>query len=141
MIVSNTEMNMKVINTLSYLLISCKIYQMSKPLNSFPGFYNLQVWISFSFSFDHCVVCSSSTYRLWLPLWYSQTPLSKGITKVWLFNINLRLLTTLLISSNFFLQVYNIYTLIIVVLYAFFSLFSCVWKNHITTIRTSIMSQ
>ena len=26
-----------------------------------------------SFSFGHCVVCSSSIYRLWLPLWYLQT--------------------------------------------------------------------
>ena len=26
-----------------------------------------------TFSFDHCVVCSSSTCRFWLPLWYLQT--------------------------------------------------------------------
>ena len=26
-----------------------------------------------TFSFGHCVVCSSSTYRFWLPLWYLQT--------------------------------------------------------------------
>ena len=26
-----------------------------------------------SFSFGHCVVCSSSTYGFWLPLWYLQT--------------------------------------------------------------------
>ena len=26
-----------------------------------------------SFSFDHCVVCSSSIYGFWLPLWYLQT--------------------------------------------------------------------
>jgi hypothetical protein len=25
------------------------------------------------FSFGHCVVCSSSIYGLWLPLWYLQT--------------------------------------------------------------------
>jgi hypothetical protein len=25
------------------------------------------------FSFDHCVVCSSSIYGFWLPLWYLQT--------------------------------------------------------------------
>jgi hypothetical protein len=30
--------------------------------------------LSFStFSFGQCVVCSSSTYRFWLPLWYLQT--------------------------------------------------------------------
>ena len=26
-----------------------------------------------TFSFDHCVVCSSSIYECWLPLWYLQT--------------------------------------------------------------------
>jgi hypothetical protein len=26
-----------------------------------------------AFSFGHCVVCSSSIYGLWLPLWYLQT--------------------------------------------------------------------
>jgi hypothetical protein len=26
-----------------------------------------------SFSFGHCVVCSSSIYGFWLPLWYLQT--------------------------------------------------------------------
>jgi hypothetical protein len=29
-----------------------------------------------TFSFGHCVVCSSLTYRLWLPLWYLQTLLT-----------------------------------------------------------------
>ena len=31
-----------------------------------------------TFSFDHCVVCSSSTYVFWLPLWYLQILLSKN---------------------------------------------------------------
>jgi hypothetical protein len=26
-----------------------------------------------TFSFDHCVVCSSSIYGFWLPVWYLQT--------------------------------------------------------------------
>ena len=30
-----------------------------------------------TFSFCHCVVCSSSMYGLWLPLWYLQTLLAK----------------------------------------------------------------
>ena len=30
------------------------------------------------FSFSHCVLCSSSIYRLWLSLWYLQTFLSLG---------------------------------------------------------------
>ena len=33
--------------------------------------------LSFSpFCFGHCVVCSSSIYRFWLPLWYLQTLLT-----------------------------------------------------------------
>ena len=28
-----------------------------------------------TFSFGHCVVCSSSIYRFWLPLWYLHTPI------------------------------------------------------------------
>jgi hypothetical protein len=36
-------------------------------------------WLSFcTFSFRHCVVCSSSIYGFWLPLWYLQTLLSGG---------------------------------------------------------------
>jgi hypothetical protein len=30
-----------------------------------------------TFSFGHCVVCSSSIYGFWLPLWYLQTLLAK----------------------------------------------------------------
>jgi hypothetical protein len=30
-----------------------------------------------TFSFGHCVVCSSSIYGLWLPLWYLQTLIIK----------------------------------------------------------------
>jgi hypothetical protein len=36
------------------------------------------LYLSFcSFSFDHCVVCSSSIYRFCFPLWYLQTLLTK----------------------------------------------------------------
>jgi len=31
-------------------------------------------------SFDHCVVCPSSIYGFWLPLWYMQTLLSMKTT-------------------------------------------------------------
>ena len=35
-------------------------------------------YLSFcAFSFGHCVVCSSSIYGFWLPLWYLQTLLYK----------------------------------------------------------------
>ena len=34
------------------------------------SFFDLQILITFLVSFGHCVVWSSSIYRLWLPLWY-----------------------------------------------------------------------
>jgi hypothetical protein len=45
------------------------------------GTRSLVLWVYFvdrcmsfcSFSFGHCVVCSSSIYGFWLPLWYLQT--------------------------------------------------------------------
>jgi hypothetical protein len=40
-----------------------------------------------TFSFGHCVVCSSSIYRLWLPLWYLQT-LLPGINYVYLTRVS-----------------------------------------------------
>jgi hypothetical protein len=37
-----------------------------------------------TFSFVHCVVCSSSMYRFWLPLWYLQTLLPLVEEQQWL---------------------------------------------------------
>jgi hypothetical protein len=37
------------------------------------SFFDLQIMITSLVSFDHCVVCPSSIYRLWLPLWYLLT--------------------------------------------------------------------
>ena len=34
------------------------------------SFFDLQILITPLVSFDHCVVCPSSIYRFWLPLWY-----------------------------------------------------------------------
>ena len=34
------------------------------------SFFDLQILITPLVSFDHCVVCPSSNYRFWLPLWY-----------------------------------------------------------------------
>jgi hypothetical protein len=34
------------------------------------SFFYIQILITPLVSFDHCVVCSSSIYRFWLPLWY-----------------------------------------------------------------------
>jgi len=38
------------------------------------------------FYFDHCVVCSSSIYGFWLPLWYLQTLLIKSVNILTFFN-------------------------------------------------------
>jgi hypothetical protein len=36
-----------------------------------------------TFSFGHCVVCSSAIYGFWLPLWYLQTLLSSKYVLTW----------------------------------------------------------
>jgi hypothetical protein len=72
-----------------------------------------------SSNFGHCVVCSSSIYGFWLPLWYLQTltivlsvllqhtdsDYPFGIFKLWpsccLFFFDLRILITSLVSSLF----------------------------------------
>jgi len=49
---------------------------------------SLVLWVCFvdrclsfcTFIFGHCVVCSSSIYRLWLPLWYLQTLLNAHVS-------------------------------------------------------------
>jgi hypothetical protein len=38
-----------------------------------------------TFSFGHCVICSSSIYGFWLPLWYLQTLLVTFSKYVWIF--------------------------------------------------------
>ena len=46
--------------------------------------YFVDLCLSFcTFSFGHCVVCSSSIYGFWLPLWYLQTLLTK-LSRVYL---------------------------------------------------------
>jgi hypothetical protein len=44
------------------------------------SFFDLEIMITLLVSFDHCGVCPSSIYRLWLPLWYLQTLLIKNKT-------------------------------------------------------------
>jgi hypothetical protein len=41
--------------------------------------YDMGASIICSFSFGHCVVCSSSIYGIWLPLWYLQTLLVRYV--------------------------------------------------------------
>jgi hypothetical protein len=68
-------------------LVEQELLTLSGHLSSPPGFSGVRVTrslvlyvcfvdrcLSFcTFSFGHCVVCSSSIYRFWLPLWYLQT--------------------------------------------------------------------
>jgi hypothetical protein len=57
-----------------------------------------------TFSFGHCVVCSSSIYGFWLPLWYLQTLLVLLYFFFWplfcLFFFDIRILITTLVSSS-----------------------------------------
>jgi hypothetical protein len=57
-------------------------------------FFDLRILITPLVSFGHCVVCSSSTYWFWLPLWHLQTLLN-GIQ---------------LAKSGFFIEKYHQYT-------------------------------
>jgi hypothetical protein len=41
-----------------------------------------------TFSFGHCVVCSSSIYELWLPLWYLQTLLHTCFSVVYVVKLH-----------------------------------------------------
>ena len=43
---------------------------------SFMCMFCRSLFVLLSFSFGHCVVCSSSIYGFWLPLWYLQTLLA-----------------------------------------------------------------
>jgi len=52
-----------------------------------------------TFSFGHCVVCSSSMYGFWLPLWYLQTLL--------LILIRLLLKETITLSESFLIPLTN----------------------------------
>ena len=68
-------------------LVEQELLTLQEHLSSFPVFSGVRVTrslvlyvcfvdrcLSFcTFSFGHCVVCSSSIYGFWLPLWYLQT--------------------------------------------------------------------
>ena len=84
-------------------------------------FFDLRILITtlVSSTFDHCVVCPSSIYGFWLPLWYPQlltialsvllrftdSDYHFGIFNFWplrcLFFFDLRILITTLVSSTF----------------------------------------
>jgi hypothetical protein len=60
---------------ISFILNNCVNYLMNRSLVLRVCFVDR--CLSFCpFSFGHCVVCSSSIYEFWLPLWYLQTLLS-----------------------------------------------------------------
>jgi hypothetical protein len=71
-------------------LVEQELLTLPEHMNSSPVFSGVRVtrslvlyvcfidrFLSFcTFSFGHCVVCSSSIYGFWLPLWYLQTLLN-----------------------------------------------------------------
>ena len=63
-----------------------------------------------TFSFDHCVVCSSSIYGFWLPLWYLQNLLCwpsfvlVSLVLVTVFSVLEILKDSTLVSPNFIVQ-------------------------------------
>ena len=79
-----------------------------------------------TFSFGHCVVCSSSIYGFWLPLWYLQTRLVHiGRRQTWFiffarsrkYNILLGLVTLFKTSGIFIISSPDTYLLIKLVKY------------------------
>jgi hypothetical protein len=68
---------MLVINLIdkSQIQISCLLGQLEEKCE--------EHYLSFcTFSFGHCVVCSSSIYSFWLPLWYLQTLLKTTLCNI-----------------------------------------------------------
>jgi len=90
-------------------LVEHELLTLPEHLNSPPGFWWARVTRSLVFYvcfvdrclsfctsyFGHCVVCSSSIYRLWLPLWYLQTLLTQWLLSLYLVIIS-KLFGTLL---------------------------------------------
>jgi hypothetical protein len=78
----------KCVYTRYHMNKQCSIWISSGTVGLMVFFVNIELWISpdckraeywlqlrffCTFSFGLCVVCSSSIYRFWLPLWYLQT--------------------------------------------------------------------
>ena len=66
------------------------------------------LFVLFPFSFCHCIVCPSSIYGFWLPLWYLQAslcPFALFLLSLYCLSVfYLRLLITSLVSSSFSLS-------------------------------------
>ena len=76
-----------VVSTFRVPLVEQELFLLPEHMSSPPVFSGVRVTRSLvlrvcfvdrclffcTFSFGHCVVCSSSIYRFWLPLWYLQT--------------------------------------------------------------------
>ena len=60
----------------------------------------------YTFSFGHCIVCSSSIYGFWLPLWYLQTLLNgvaiqNNTVCCWRMSCNRLIIPITFIQNNF----------------------------------------
>jgi hypothetical protein len=65
------------------------------------------LFVLLPFLFCHCIVCRSSIYDFWLPLWYLQAslcPFALFILSLYCLSFYLRLLITSLVSSSFSLS-------------------------------------
>ena len=65
------------------------------------------LFVLLPFSFCHCIVCPSSIYGFWLPLWYLQAsvcPFALFLLSLYCLSFYLRLLITSLVSSSFSLS-------------------------------------
>ena len=101
-------------------LVEQKLITLPKHLSSPPVFSEVRVtrslvlWVCFvdrclsfcTFSFGHCVVCSSSIYGFWLPLWYFQILFTRSLS-LWLF-YTLRPLSSWLFCPSGYVN-YSIY--------------------------------
>jgi hypothetical protein len=70
------------------------------------GIFKL-LFVLLSFIFCHCIVCRSSIYSFWLPLWYLQASLCPFALLLSLYCLSffyLRLLITFLVPSSFSLS-------------------------------------
>jgi hypothetical protein len=66
------------------------LHSMCYSIFSFMCMFCRSLFALFSFSFGHCVICSSSIYEFWLPLWLSSNssshPVFGGVRVAHLFN-------------------------------------------------------
>jgi hypothetical protein len=95
-----------------------------------------------SFSFGHCVVCSSSIYELLLPLWYLQSLLVKCVSDCMkrCFEMpNFWTLTWNVTSICLCFKMYNVYTLYLVLLFCL-DILPILYNNYLFCNRRNLLT-